>query len=47
MHYKITLADKIEVLDDNIKTNKTQYNLDSEAAKLSTLRFGELDKYEY
>ena len=30
----MTLADEIKVLDDRIKTNKAQYNLDREAAKI-------------
>ena len=34
---KMTLTDKIKILDDKIKTNQAQYNLDREAAKISTL----------
>ena len=34
---KMTLTDKIKILDDKIKTNQAQYNLDREAAKISAL----------
>ena len=44
---KMTLTDKIKILDDKIKTNQAQYNLDREAAKISALWSKELDKYEY
>ena len=33
--------------DDKIKTNKAQYDLDREAAKIYALSSGELEKYEY
>ena len=42
----MTLIDKIKVLDDKIKANQAQYNLDREAAKISALSSDELDKYE-
>ena len=35
------------ILDDKIKANKAQYVLDREAAKISALSSGELEKYEY
>ena len=37
------LADKIKTLDKN----EAQYNPDREAAKISPLLSGKLDKYEY
>ena len=43
----MTLANKIENLDDNIKANQAQYSLDREAAKISALAPKELKKYEY
>ena len=43
----MTLANKIENLDDNIKANQAQYNLDREAAKISALAPKEFKKYEY
>ena len=43
----MTITDEIKALDDKIKANQAQYNLDREAAKMSALSSGELDKYEY
>ena len=37
----------LKILDDKIKANKAQYHLDREAAKISALSSGELEKYEY
>ena len=34
-------------IDDNIKDEKLQYDIDSEAAKISALASGTIDKYEY
>ena len=41
------LTDGLKVLDDKIKANQAQYNLDREAAKISALSSNNLDKYEY
>ena len=43
----MTLTEQVKILDDKIKANKAQYDLDREAAKISALSFGELEKYEY
>ena len=43
----MTLSEQVRILDDKIKDNKAQYNLDREAAKISTLSSGELEKYKY
>ena len=43
----MTLTDELKILDDKIKGNQAQYNLDREAAKISSLSSKELDKYEY
>ena len=43
----MTLTDQVKILDHKIKANKTQYELDREAAKISALSSGELEKYEY
>ena len=43
----MTLTEQVKILDDRIKTNKAQYDLDREAAKISALSSGELEKYEY
>ena len=33
IHYKMTLANAIKVLDDKIKANQAEYNLDREEVK--------------
>ena len=43
----MTLTEQFKILHDKIKTNKAQYDLDREAAKISALSSGELGKYEY
>ena len=43
----MTLTEQVKILDDIIETNKAQYDLDREAAKISALSSGELEKYEY
>ena len=44
---KMASADKIKILDNRIKANQAQYNLDQEAAKISTLSSKKLEKYEH
>ena len=34
-------------INDKIKDEKLQYNINQEAAKISTLSSGKIDKYEY
>ena len=43
----MTLTEQVEILNDKIKENQAQYDLDREAAKISALSSKELDKYEY
>ena len=43
----MTLTEQVKILDDKIKANKAQYDFDREAAKISALSSGELEKYEY
>ena len=43
----MTLTEQIKILDDKVKANKAQYELDRETAKISALSSGELKKYEY
>ena len=43
----MTLIEQVKILDDKIKANKVQYDLDREAAKIYALQSGELEKYEY
>ena len=40
------LTEPVETLDEKFIENKAQYDLDREAAKISTLSSGELEKYE-
>ena len=42
----MTLTEQVKILDDKIKANKAQCSLDREAAKISALSSGELEKYE-
>ena len=42
----MTLTDELKILDDKIKANQAQYDIDREAAKISALSSGELEKYE-
>ena len=43
----MTLTEQVKILDDKIKSNKAQYGLDKEAAKISALSSKDLEKYEY
>ena len=38
---------EVKTLNDKMKANKAQYDLDREAAKISALSSSELEKYEY
>ena len=42
----MTLTDEIKIRDDKIKEYQAQYDLDTEAAKISPLSSSELEKYE-
>ena len=41
------LNKQCKILDDKIKANKAQYDLDRKTTKISVLSYGELEKYEY
>ena len=43
----MTIIEQVKILDDKIKSNKAQYDLDRETAKISALSSKELEKYEY
>ena len=43
----MTLTEQVKILDDKIKVNKAQYDLDRQAPKISALSSVELEKYEY
>ena len=41
----MTLTDELKILDDKIKANQAQYDLDREAAEFSALSSGEFDTF--
>ena len=43
----MTVTEQVTIFDDRVNANEAQYDLDREAAKISTLSSGELQKYEY
>ena len=43
----MTLTEQVKILNNNIRSNEAQYDLDRQAAKISALSSGELEKYEY
>ena len=43
----MTIADQFKIIDNKIKANKAQYDLDRLAAKISPFSCGDLRKYEY
>ena len=43
----MTLTEQVNILDFVIKAKKAHYDLDREAAKISALSSGELEKYKY
>ena len=44
---KMILTHEFKVLDEKIKANQAQYDLDRETTNISALSSKELDKYEY
>ena len=43
----MTATDQIKIIDNKIKANQAQYDLDRLAAKISAYSSGDLRKYEY
>ena len=43
----MTLTEQVKILDDKIRANKAQYDLDTKNAEISALSSDELEKYEY
>ena len=43
----MTLKDQIKILDDKIKANNAQYDLDRMNVEISAYSSGNLSKYEY
>ena len=44
---KITLTGQVKILDDKIRANKAQYDLNRQTIKISVLSSKDLEKYEY
>ena len=44
---KMTVTDQLKIIDNKIKANQAQYDLDRLAAKISAYSSGDLRKYEY
>ena len=43
----MTLTEQLKILDDKIKANQAQYDLDRLASRISSLSPSELERYEY
>ena len=43
----MTVSDKIKTIDNKIEENKTQYDLDRQAANISALSLGSVNRYEF
>ena len=43
----MTVSDQLKIIDNKIKANRAQYDLDRLAAKVSAYSSGDLRKYEY
>ena len=43
----MTINEQVKILDDKIKSNKAQYDLNRKVAKISALSSKDLEKYEY
>ena len=44
---KMSISEKIKVINNKIKQNETQYDLDRQTAKISALSSGNVSKYEF
>ena len=45
--YSFSVNDKIKTIDDQIRDEKLQYNINREAAKIFVFSSGKINKYEY
>ena len=43
----MSISEKIKAINDKIEQNKAQYNLDTQAAKISPLSSGDINKHEF
>ena len=46
-YYKISISEEIKTIDNKIKQNKAQYNLDQQTTKISALSSGNVSQYEF
>ena len=46
-YYKMTVSKKMKIIDNKIKHNKVQYDLDRQNAKISALSSGDVSKCEF
>ena len=44
---KMSISENIKTIDNKIKLNKAQYNLNRKTAKISALSSGNISKYEF
>ena len=44
---KMPVTDQLKIIDNKIKANQVQYDLDRSAAKISAYSSADLRKYEY
>ena len=43
----MTISQQVKIINDKIRANKAQHDLDRQAAKISVLSSGKLEKYQY
>ena len=43
----MTITEQVKILDDKIKSNKAQYDLDIKSSKISALSSKDLEKHKY
>ena len=43
----MTVTNQLKIIDNKIKTNQAQYDLDGLTAKISAYSFGDLKRYKY
>ena len=46
-HYKQSISEKIKTVDNRIKQNKVQYDLNKQAAKISALPSINISKFDF
>ena len=46
-YYKISISEEIKTIDNKIKQNKAQYNLDQQTTKISALSSENVSQYEF